>query len=145
MAVHRGRDTRDPCEVEVEAAKILHEFYGAKIEIPIAIDLITEKHELVDDLIFVELLEDKFGVAAVLVSKSNGHCDILVDEETAVKQKYRTNFSIAHELGHVVLHSKLYEGCDTIENSLLLNKRIENRCFTFLLLKLFIIFLSILS
>ena len=113
-------------EVEVEAAKILHKFYGAEIEIPIAIDLITEKHELVDDLIPAELLEDKFGVAAVLVNKSDGHCDIFFDEETSIKQKARANFSIAHELGHVVLHPKLYGGCDTVEKSILLKKRIKD-------------------
>jgi len=113
-------------EVEVEAAKILHELYGAKIKIPIAIDLITEKHELVDDLIPVELLEDKFKVAAALVSKRNGRCDILVDEDTITFQEARANFSIAHELGHVVLHPKLYGDCDTIEESILLKKRIKN-------------------
>ena len=113
-------------EVEVKAIEVLRRAYPEGVNIPVDIDWLAEQHEIVDSIIPAESLEQQFKVAAVLVSKPNGHADIFVDEETSTFQKGRANFSIAHELGHVVLHAGIYEGCYTIEESIELNKRIKN-------------------
>lgn len=62
----------------------------------------------------------------MLISKRNGHFDILVDEETLDSHYARANFSIAHEFGHVVLHSQLCGDCRTVEDAIALNARIKN-------------------
>ena len=111
-------------EIEVKAAKILSGAYPTGINIPIDVDWLVESNELVDDIVPAELLEDKFKVAAVLTSKPSGHFDILVDEDTLNLQGARANFSIAHELGHIVLHAPVCGGCRTIEDSIALRERI---------------------
>ncbi|HUW20313.1 MAG TPA: ImmA/IrrE family metallo-endopeptidase [Sedimentisphaerales bacterium] len=111
-------------EIEVFAAKILNEAYPTGVSIPIDIDWLAESNYLVDDIVPATLLEDRFKVAAVLMSKHNGHFDILVDEDTLNLQRARANFSIAHELGHVVLHTQVCGSCHTIEDSIVLRNRI---------------------
>lgn len=118
-------------EIEVRVAKILSEAYPAGINTPIDIDWLAESNELVDDIVSAELLEDKFEAAALLTSKPNGHFDILVDEDTLNLQRARANFSIAHELGHIVLHAPVCGGCHTIEDSIALRNRIT-RAYSFI-------------
>jgi hypothetical protein len=118
-------------EIEVIVAKILKESYPTDLNIPIGIDWIAENHPLVDDIVPIELLEDKFNIAAVLTCKPNGHFDILVDEDTLDFQPWRANFSIAHEFGHIVLHSKVCLHCKTIEDSIELRNRIS-RSYSFI-------------
>ncbi len=111
-------------EIEVITAKILNEAYPASVSIPIDIDWLAESNDLVDDIVPAALLEDHFKVAAALTTKRNGHFDILVDEDTLNQQRARANFSIAHELGHIVLHPKVCGSCHTIEDSIVLRNRI---------------------
>ena len=118
-------------EIEVIVAKILSEAYPAGISIPVDIDWLAERNELVDNIIPADLLEDKFNVPAALVSKSGGHADILVDDDAITFQRARANFSIAHELGHVVLHAQVWENCRTIEDSIVLRNRIT-RAYNFI-------------
>jgi len=119
-------------EIEVIVARILSKAYPNGINIPIDIDRIAQSIDrfaeckiFVDDIIPAELLEDKFNVAAVLISKPEGHFDILVDDDTITFQSARASFSIAHELGHIVLHSQICSDCLKIEDVIVLNKRIE--------------------
>lgn len=118
-------------EIEVTVAKILSEAYPAGISISVDIDWLAERNELVDNIIPADLLEDKFNVPAALVSKSGGHADIFVDDDTITFQRARANFSIAHELGHVVLHAQVWENCRTIEDSIVLRNRIT-RAYNFI-------------
>ena len=113
-------------EIEVIVAKILSEAYPAGISIPVDIDWLAERNELVDNIIPADLLEDKFNVAALLISKPNGHFDIFVDEDTFNSYRTRANFSIAHELGHIVLHSQICSNCQSIEESISLSRRIKH-------------------
>jgi hypothetical protein len=113
-------------EIEVVVSRLLKQQYPRGITLPVEIDLIVERHELVDNIVPVELLEDKFKVAAVLVCKGEGRFDILVDEDTFDYQRARASFSIAHEFGHVVLHSQVCSHCTSIEDSISLMKRIRN-------------------
>ncbi len=113
-------------EVERIVAHILASAFPKGISIPIDIDRIVERHNLIDDIVSGELLEDKFKVAAVLISKPNGHFDILVDEDTFNSYRARANFSIAHEFGLVILHSQICSNCQTVEDAISLRKRIVN-------------------
>jgi len=94
-------------DIERIAANFLRQQYPQTITLPVEIDLIVERYELVDNIVPVELLEDKFKVAAVLTYKSDGRFDILVDQDTFDYQRARASFSIAHEFGHIVLHNQL--------------------------------------
>jgi len=111
-------------EIEVIVSRLLKQQYPRRITLPVEIDLIVERHEIVDNIVPVELLEDKFKVAAVLVCKGKGLFDILVDQDTFDYQRARSSFSIAHEFGHIVLHSKVCSHCTSIEDSIVLMKRI---------------------
>ncbi|PKL48760.1 MAG: hypothetical protein CVV39_03975 [Planctomycetes bacterium HGW-Planctomycetes-1] len=113
-------------EIELAALQILKEKYPDDIPMPVEIDQIVYKHKLIDDIVPIELLEDKFEVAALLLYKPNGKLDILIDEDTFDRQGARANFSIAHEFGHAVLHQELWTNCATIEDSLGLHQRIKN-------------------
>lgn len=113
-------------EIDRMVVHILAEAYPEGIRIPIDIDRLVYRHLLVDDIAAGGPLEDKFKVAAVLISKSNGRFDILVDEETFDSHRFRANFSIAHEFGHVVLHSQVCSNCRTVEDAIALRRRIEN-------------------
>jgi hypothetical protein len=113
-------------EIELSVSRILTQQYPRDITMPVEIDLIVERHERLDHIVPAELLEDKFGVAAVLICKSGGRFDILVDEGTFDHQWARASFSIAHEFGHIVLHSQVWSHCTIIEDSLALMRRIKN-------------------
>lgn len=112
-------------EIEVIVFNILSREYPHGIDIPIEIDRIVERNEQVDDIVPVELLQEKFKVAAVLNYKPNGHFDILVDEGTFDYRRSRASFSIAHELGHIVLHSEVCRNCRTIDDAINLMLRLK--------------------
>lgn len=120
---HARRYTKT--EIEVIVSKILSKAHPEGISIPVDVDRLVEHHELIDNIIPIELLEDKFNVAAVLTSKADGHFDILVDQDTLDYQHARANFSIAHEFGHISLHSEICSNCRTIEDSIALAGRIR--------------------
>jgi hypothetical protein len=112
-------------EIEALAGRILKNHYPQQITIPVAIDLIVERHELIDDIIPIPDLQEKFNVAAILCKKPDGHFDILVDEFTIEHQRFRASFSIAHEFGHLILHSAIFENCKTIDDAVCLNSKIK--------------------
>lgn len=113
-------------EIDRIVVHILAEAYPEGIRIPIDIDRLVYRHKLIDDIAPAEFLEDKFNVAAVLISKLDGRFDILVDEETFDSHRFRANSSIAHEFGHVVLHSQVCSNCRTVEDAIALRRRIKN-------------------
>lgn len=113
-------------EIDRMVVDILAEGFPDGIRMPVDIDRLVYRHNLVDDIAPAELLEDKFNVAAVLISKPDGRFDILVDEETFDSHRFRANFSIAHEFGHIVLHSQVCSNCRTVEDAIALRRRIEN-------------------
>lgn len=112
-------------EIEVITSRILSQAHPTGITIPIDIDRLAEGNEFVDDIVPIDLLDDRFKVAAVLNRKPNGHFDILVDEDTFNYRRARASFSIAHELAHIVLHSQICSNCRTIEDVIVLRQRIE--------------------
>jgi len=120
---HVGRYSNP--EIERKTMEILSAAFSGGIEIPIDIDRLVYQHGSIDDIVPAELLEDEFNVAAVLINKPNGHFDILVDQDTLDSHYARANFSIAHEFGHVVLHSQLCVNCRTVQDAVALNARIK--------------------
>ena len=113
-------------EIEFIVSNLLKREYPQEIKLPVEIDLIVEHHKLVDNIVPIQSLEDKFKVAAVLTCKISGRFDILVDQDTFDYQWARASFSIAHEFGHIVLHSQLCSNCSRIEDSIELMRRIKN-------------------
>ena len=107
----------DHSEIERKANLVLKNAFPEGLPVPIDIDLLTERHELVDDIIPASSLELKFDVAAVLVYKPEGRFDILVDQDGYNRQPLRANFSIAHEFGHIVLHPRIWRKCKTINDT----------------------------
>ena len=93
--------------------------------IPIDIDLVLEKHKLFDSIIFLPGIKQRYGTEAVLLYKPGGRYNIALDEKTSRLFNARTTFSIAHELGHIVLHEELYSGCSSIDDYVELSKSIE--------------------
>lgn len=119
-------------EIERMAGATLHNAFPQGIyNIPIDIDLVAERHELIDSIMLLPELENKFQVAATLVSKPNNKCDIFLDANTDSRNRGRANFSAAHELGHVVLHKELFKDCFDAEQSIVLSRRI-NRSYRYL-------------
>jgi Zn-dependent peptidase ImmA (M78 family) len=109
-------------DIERAAITILQNSFPRGIEPYIDIDIVAEKQPLMDGFVFVPDINMKFGVDATIRNKSNGKFEIVVDDNT---NWGRTSFSIAHEIGHVVLHSALYLGCYTAEASIDLSHRIK--------------------
>lgn len=120
---------RTPAEIEREALAVLEGFYKGHIDSPVDIDQIVEQHERVGDIVPAELLEDKFNVAAVLVPREKGIVDIFVDEDTYNFHSARANFSIAHEFGHLILHSGVWDGLSNldIDQAVVIHKKIQTR------------------
>jgi len=115
----------DKTEIEAKAAQTLKAAYPGDIILPIDVDLLVESHEQIDAIVPIPDLEAKFAVAAVLTVKPDGHFDIIVDEDTLDYQRARASFSIAHELGHIVLHSEVFTRCKTVDDSISLGARIK--------------------
>lgn len=105
-------------QIELRAAAILAQTFPGGLSIPIEIDFLVQRHESVDHIIPSLHLEEKFDVAAVLVRKPGGRFDILVDEDSYNYQPFRANFSIAHECGHIILHPRICQKCQNLDEAL---------------------------
>lgn len=113
-------------QIERIAFEKLQEAFPKLLSIPVDIDLVAEKQSVFDSIRFIPKLQEKYNVVATLQSKPIRRCDIVLDENMTSTNNPRTNFSVAHELAHIVLHEELYLDCYTIEESVALSKRIEN-------------------
>ena len=120
---------RTDAEIEREALTVLAGFYGGHIDLPVDIDQIVEQNDRVGDIVPMALLEDKFNVAAVLVLREEGTVDIFVDEDTYTYHSARANFSIAHEFGHLILHSGVWDGYSSVnvDEAVDIHNRIKTR------------------
>ncbi len=115
-------ETYTVADIERLADKTLRASFPRGIDPPIDIDLIAEKQPLIDEFGLLAEINSKFGVDAVIRSKRNERFDIIIDSNVCWG---RASFSIAHEIGHIVLHPKLYSGCYTIKDSIELSRRIK--------------------
>jgi hypothetical protein len=112
-------------EIEAKAALAIKDAYPGGITIPVDIDLLVENNILVNQIVPIPGLEAKFGIAGVLTVRTTRGFDILVDEDTLDYQRARASFTIAHELGHVVLHSEVFSNCKTVDDSVALGARLK--------------------
>ncbi len=117
--------TYSKAEIERISATKLQEAFPKSLFIPVDIDLIAEKQPVVESIYLVPELQKKFNVVATTTSKPPKKCEIALDADTCSFNRPRANFSVAHELGHIVLHEALYLNCHSIEESVELSKRLK--------------------
>ncbi|MBA7530027.1 hypothetical protein ES705_22230 [subsurface metagenome] len=117
--------THSNADIERAAILTLNSTFPLALSIPIDIDLVAEKHPMIETLRLLTDMKKRFNVEAALIAKTNSKCDIFLDDNTNSFYRRRANFSIAHEVGHVILHPSLYENCTTIEDSIELSRRIK--------------------
>lgn len=115
--------TYSKADIERISATKLQEAFPKSLFIPVDIDLIVEKQPVVEGIYLVPELQKKFNVVAITTSKPPKKCEIALDADTC--NGPRANFSVAHELGHIVLHEALYLSCHSIEKSVELSKRLK--------------------
>ena len=89
------------------------ENYHKSLTIPVPIDLIAER-DLRLSIIPGHELQKVFGIEGFL---SKDCSSITIDRSVMENRYYRYRFTIAHEIGHLVLHRSLYENAEfeTIE------------------------------
>jgi len=80
--------------------------------IPINVELIAEKNGI--DIIEIPNLQRRLGVDGFITKDFSG---IYVDQMTSQNVPVRCRFTVAHELGHMVLHSDVYSqiGLSSVE------------------------------
>lgn len=93
-----------PYEHIKEVAKNFLESYNSDGEIPVDIELIVERDMGIN--IIPIPLELQFGVSALTSIKRR---EIRVDIDTCNENENRFRFSLAHEVGHIVLHQDIFE------------------------------------
>lgn len=99
-----------------ELCKIATNFlnkYNKNLLCPIEIELIVEK--MLGLKIFPIVNLEKFCDVSGGISKD--FCSILIDERQYLNQEKRSRFTIAHEVGHLILHSKIFKNIGQITSS----------------------------
>jgi hypothetical protein len=91
-------------EVGSAAGRFLRKFNPSG-EIPVPIEHIVDNHFRIDVVPFPGL-EDNFHTVGFTTSDLSA---IYVDDHVYRMQPQRYRFTLAHEIGHVVLHGELYE------------------------------------
>lgn len=119
--------TYSRAEIERITAIKLQEAFPETLSIPVDIDLVAEKQPVIDSVYLLPKLKKDFNVVAAIISKPSKKCDIALDDDTNSANRPRANFSVAHEVGHIVLHEALYLSCHSIQESIELSKRIREK------------------
>jgi len=117
--------TYSKAEIEIIAATKLQQAFPKSLSIPVDIDLVAEKQPVVEGIYLLPGLQKEFNVVATITSKPTKKCEIVLDANTNSYNRPRANFSVAHELGHIILHEELYLGCHSIQESVELSKRLK--------------------
>lgn len=112
------------------ASKDFLQKYHPALTLPIRIEEIVELKMNIT-LVVVPGIKDLIGVDSFI---SSDFSQITVDEYAFTKYEERTRFSIAHEIGHFVLHKSWYEkhGPKTLEDYLTFYDRIDPEVYKFL-------------
>lgn len=114
-------------QIDTIAIKLLKQTFDGVISPPVDIDIIAEQLEGFHRIRLLPDLQEKYSVVAFLFNRTDGQCDIFVDSYVDSFNTPRAEFSVAHELGHFVLHPAVFKGQDSIEKVVELNKRISRR------------------
>lgn len=113
-------------EISNIANRYLNENHPHFIKPPIDIEHFAQVHPDVEHLYPVPGLQENYDVAAVTTKNSNQMLEIVVDKYTYDIYPFRANFSIAHELGHIILHKVLFDEISTIEEAVTLQQNIRS-------------------
>jgi Zn-dependent peptidase ImmA (M78 family) len=96
-------------ELERLAKEFLARHFGPEIPIPVDIDLLLEQMEGVDLDYWAALRDNHRLEGMVLRDLDTAHLLIYIDEWLADHQPNRYRWTVAEELGHVVLHRQMIE------------------------------------
>lgn len=104
--------------------------YHSSFKLPIPIEEIVELKMSIA-LVAVPGIKHLLGIDAFI---SSDFTQITVDENSLVKFTKRTRFSIAHEIGHLILHKEWYEkyGPKNFEDYLTFYDRIDKKIYKFM-------------
>lgn len=104
--------------------------YHSSFKLPIPIEEIVELKMNIA-LVAVPGIKKLLGIDAFI---SSDFTQITVDENSLVKFTKRTRFSIAHEIGHLILHKEWYQkyGPKNFEDYLTFYDRIDNDVYKFM-------------
>ena len=91
-------------EIARKANQFLDEYHGSR-KVPVPIELIVED-KLGLDIVPLPQLKRSIEVEAFI---SKDLKSIYVDQETLEYYENRYRFSLAHEVGHIILHSHLFK------------------------------------
>lgn len=99
--------------IKEKADQFRNKYWGKSI--PVDIEKIVN-FKLKMDTIPVAGLKDNFDIDAFITSDWSG---VYVDLNTLMNEKFinRLRFSLAHEIGHLVLHKEIYESFQIISDS----------------------------
>ena len=117
-----GREFISPVELETIAEKFLSEHHPT-LEIPIPIEEIVE-FDLGLDIIPIPGLYRDFNIESWL---SHNQRSIYVDLRQCEEMETRYRFTLAHEVGHLLLHSDVYAGIslNSLEDWLAFHDRLD--------------------
>lgn len=113
----------------VNAANNFLKTYHSSFDLPIPIEEIVE-HKMDIAIFAVPGIKSLIGVDAFINSDFS---QITVDEDCFVRFPERTRFSIAHEVGHLILHKGWYEkyGPKTFEDYLSSHDKADEQIYKF--------------
>lgn len=114
----------------VRAAENFLQTYHSSLTLPIPIEEIVE-HKMDVALFAISGIKSLIGVDAFI---SADFTQITIDEYYFTKFPERTRFSIAHEIGHLILHKKWYEkyGPKNLEDYLNFHDRLDNQLYKYI-------------
>jgi len=114
----------------VRAADEFLKTYHPSLSLPIPIEDIVERK--IDMALFaIPGIKSLIGVDAFI---SSDFTQITIDEDCFVKYPERTRFSIAHEIGHLILHKDWYEKCGpkNLEDYLSSHDRMDRQIYKYI-------------
>ncbi len=114
----------------VHAADEFLKIYHPSLSLPIPIeDIVERKIEMV--LFVIPGIKFLIGVDAFI---SSDFTQLTIDEDCFIKYPERTRFSIAHEIGHLILHKEWYEkyGPKNLEDYLSSHDRMDGQIYKYI-------------
>lgn len=114
----------------VHAADKFLKVYHSSLSLPIPIEEIVEQ-KMDITLFAVPGIKSLIGIDAFI---SSDFTQITIDEDCFVKYPERTRFSIAHEVGHLILHKDWYEkyGPKNLEDYLSSHDRMDGGIYKYI-------------
>lgn len=115
-------------EVKRAASDFLEKYHDKSLPIPIE-DIVEQQMNI--SIFVVPGIKSFLGVDAFI---SSAFDQITIDAYCFSKFPERTRFSIAHEIGHLILHKKLYEqyGPKNIEDYMVFHDKIDDEVYKFI-------------